>query len=244
MLQRISAEIALPGSTAEYFKLNYEISRYWPLSRALVLNTRAEIGYGDSYGDTPVRNVCFTPDTFNDADGDGVVDEGEFIPGAPPTDPCETTSPDFRKTITADGLPFFENFYAGGVRSVRGFRANTLGPKVGLFETSPRTQPIGGSLKTVGSLELIFPTLLDTPSARVSAFLDFGNVFDGTDNFDAGELRAAAGVALLWRAPVGPISISYALPLRKQDAIRDDDGVLIQEADDIERLQFTFGGAF
>jgi outer membrane protein insertion porin family len=62
--------------------------------------------------------------------------------------------------------------------------------------------------------------------------VDFGNVFAGADSFDAGELRASAGVSLLWRAPVGPISISYALPIRKEDG------------DDIERLQFTFGGGF
>ena len=53
------------------------------------------------------------------------------------------------------------------------------------------------------------------PQARVSAFLDFGNVYNGADNFDAGELRASVGVALLWRSPMGPLSISYALPLRK-----------------------------
>ena len=87
-------------------------------------------------------------------------------------------------------------------------------------------------MKTVGSLEMYFPTLLDTPAARVSAFVDFGNVFTNTDDFDAGELRASSGVSLLWRAPVGPISISYAFPLRKEDD------------DEIERLQFTFGGAF
>ena len=52
------------------------------------------------------------------------------------------------------------------------------------------------------------------------------------DSFDAGQLRASTGVALLWRAPVGPISISYAFPLRKE------------EGDEIERLQFTFGGGF
>ncbi|HEY4560448.1 MAG TPA: outer membrane protein assembly factor BamA, partial [Lysobacter sp.] len=50
-LQRVSAEVALPGSTSEYYKLNYEFSKYWPISRALVLNTRFELGYGDSYGD-------------------------------------------------------------------------------------------------------------------------------------------------------------------------------------------------
>lgn len=242
MYQRVSAEVALPGSTVEYYKLNYEVSKYWPLSRLLVLNTRAEFGYGDSYGKAATRNVCFTNGTLTDSDGDGINDT--FVPGPAPSEPCLTSSTDYVKTISADGLPFFENFYAGGVRSVRGFRDNTLGPRVGVFNTSPRTQPIGGSLKTVGSIEAIFPTLLDSPAARVSAFLDFGNVFDGADNFDAGELRASAGIALLWRAPVGPISISYAFPLRKKDAIRDDDGLLIQEGDEIERLQFTFGGSF
>ncbi len=205
--QRVSAEITLPGSTVEYYKLNYEFSKYWPLNRAMVLNTRAEIGYGDSYGDA-VTGIIFDPDSPLDSDS---------LPEA--------------REATADGLPFFENFYAGGVRSVRGFRDNTLGPRdVARFSTF--TQPIGGAVKTVGSLEMYFPTLLDTPAARVSAFVDFGNVFTNTDDFDAGELRASSGVSLLWRAPVGPISISYAFPLRKEDD------------DEIERLQFTFGGAF
>ena len=73
---------------------------------------------------------------------------------------------------------------------------------------------------------------LSGKAARVSAFVDVGNVFNGANNFDAGELRASAGVALLWRAPVGPISISYAYPFKKKDG------------DEIERLQFTFGGGF
>ena len=146
--------------------------------------------------------------------------------------PCQTGSPDYVKTVTADGLPFFENFYAGGVRSVRGFTDNTLGPRAAPFAGSAFTQPLGGALKTVGSLEMYFPTLLDTSAARVSAFVDVGNVFADVDAFDAGELRASAGVALMWRSPMGPISISYAQPLRKKDI------------DEIERLQFTFGGSF
>ena len=87
-------------------------------------------------------------------------------------------------------------------------------------------------MKTTGSLEMYFPTLLDTPAARASAFVDFGNVFEDVDSFDAGELRASTGVALMWRSPMGPISISYAYPLRKEDD------------DELERLQFTFGGTF
>ncbi|MCD7099648.1 outer membrane protein assembly factor BamA [Stenotrophomonas sp. MMGLT7] len=201
MYQRIGLEATLPGSTAEYYKLNYQISKYWPVIPSLVINTRLELGYGDSYGSDTSRDIY-------DADGNYV------------------------KTVTASGLPFFENFYAGGTNSVRGFEDNTLGPRSEATTYYSRGQPLGGSVKTVGSIEAYFPRLFDSPSARVSAFVDFGNVFDGTDNVKANELRASTGVALLWRAPVGPISISYAIPLKKKDG------------DEIERLQFTFGGQF
>jgi outer membrane protein insertion porin family len=134
--------------------------------------------------------------------------------------------------ITADGLPFFENFYAGGVRSVRGFRDNTLGPREGVSALSTYTQPLGGAVKTIGSAEVYFPTLIKSPSARLSAFIDVGNVYRNVDAFDVDTLRASAGIAMLWRAPVGPISISYAIPVKKEPG------------DEIERLQFTFGGAF
>ncbi|WP_454832892.1 outer membrane protein assembly factor BamA [Pseudoxanthomonas wuyuanensis] len=214
LYQRLSAELALPGSTAEYYKLNYEFSKYWPLGSAVVLNTRLNLGYGDSYGKSATRNIC-----YSDSD-------------TAPSDPCTGSSADYVKTVSASGLPFYENFYAGGTRSVRGFTDNTLGPRSEATYYYSDGQPLGGSLKTTGSLELYFPKLFKSNAARVSAFMDVGNVFDGIDNFETSELRASAGVALLWRAPVGPISISYAFPLRKQDG------------DEIERLQFTFGGGF
>jgi len=219
MYQRVGLETTLPGSTVEYYKLNYQVSKYWPIIPSLVINTRAEIGYGDSYGNDVTRDVCYTaPSTAN--------------PNPVQTVDCNTSSPDYVKTVTASGLPFFENFYAGGTNSVRGFEDNTLGPRSEPTASYNRGQPLGGSLKTVGSIEAYFPRLFDSPSARVSAFFDVGNVYNGVDNFKANELRASAGVALLWRAPVGPISISYAFPLKKEDG------------DEIERLQFTFGGQF
>ena len=226
--QRISAEIALPGSTAEYYKLEYEYSRYWPVSPWLILRTAASLGYGDSYGDPVSRAICYTAPT--------PPTTGNPNPPAPPppSDPCISgTSPDYVKTVTADGLPFFENFYAGGISSsgrVRGFVDNTLGPRTG--SAFGFSRPIGGSVKTVGSLELFFPRLFDTPAARISAFVDFGNVYKDWASLDAGELRASTGVALLWRSPMGPISISYAIPLRTQPF------------DETERLQFSFGGQF
>lgn len=227
--QNVSAEIALPGSTVEYFKLSYDVSKYWPLSQALVLKTALNLGYGDSYGKTFTRNLCATASTTVDTNNDGIADT--VVPGPPGTVPCLTTSPDYKKTVTAQGLPFFENFYAGGISSngrVRGFTDNTLGPSYS--SGFGYKQPLGGSMLLAGSVEAIFPKLFDSPSARVSAFLDFGNVYDGYNNFSASELRASAGIALLWRSPMGPLSISYALPLRQKDG------------DQIERLQFNFGG--
>lgn len=214
---RSTLEIAMPGSTVEYWKAEYTYSRYFPLNPSLILLTAVNIGYGDSYGDITYRDLC-TDMTVT----------------------CTPENDDFLRTVNSDGLPFFERFYAGGISSsgrVRGFVDNSLGPHEFNGFSS---QPIGGALKTVGTVELVFPKLFDSPAARVSAFFDFGNVYADWDTFDAAELRASAGVALLWRSPMGPLSISYALPLRTMDA----DPLTRFPGDDTERLQFTFGGSF
>ena len=201
-LQSVSLNVTLPGSTLQYYKATYQFAQYLRMTDSLTFYGHFAVGYGDTYKDP--KSVLANPDTIGHE----------------------------RYMANLGGLPFFENFYAGGTNSVRGFRDNTLGPRSEIFGGYYRGQPLGGSLKTTGSVELIFPKLFDSNAARVSAFLDFGNVFDGVDNCDAGQLRASTGVALLWRAPVGPISISYAFPLKKEDG------------DELERLQFTFGGAF
>ena len=130
-----------------------------------------------------------------------------------------------------NGLPFFENYYAGGVNSVRGFRDNTLGP-FAESEGSTLQQPLGGSLKTTGTVETFFPRLLNTESARLSTFVDFGNVYAKADDFSFSSMRASAGISLQWRAPIGPIIISFAEPLKKEPG------------DQVEHLQFTFGSSF
>ncbi|MBS0456934.1 MAG: outer membrane protein assembly factor BamA [Proteobacteria bacterium] len=129
------------------------------------------------------------------------------------------------------GLPFFENFYTGGVTSIRGFRDNTVGPTA-TVTGSAYLQPLGGALKTTGSIETFFPKLLDTESARISTFVDFGNVFTKPSNFSFSSFRASYGVALQWRAPIGPVIISYAQPFRHE------------KGDQQEHLQFTFGTSF
>ncbi|HEY2346478.1 MAG TPA: outer membrane protein assembly factor BamA [Xanthomonadaceae bacterium] len=129
------------------------------------------------------------------------------------------------------GLPFFENFYAGGVTSIRGFRDNTIGPIV-FAPLSNIPQPLGGALKTTGSFETFFPKLMNSDSARISTFIDFGNVYAKPGDFEFRSFRASYGIALQWRAPIGPIVISYAQPF------------LSDRIDQPEHLQFTFGSSF
>lgn len=178
-LNRVSVEITTPGSDAEYYKIGYRHQSYIPLLNFLTLSLRANIGYGDGYGDT-------------------------------------------------DGLPFFEKYYAGGLSTVRGFEANSLGPRYS--DGDPR----GGDLRLIGGAELIFPVpfLKDSQAFRLAAFVDAGNVFDSPGDFDAGELRYSTGIAARWLSPFGPLAISVAAPLNDE------------ADDDTESVQFSFGVPF
>jgi outer membrane protein insertion porin family len=130
-------------------------------------------------------------------------------------------------------LPFFEKFYAGGSKSVRGFEDYSLGPKGHIGGVLTDT-PIGGALKTVGNVELYFPPPFDIGenSMRLGAFVDVGNVYKDVDSFDADQLRVSAGVALVWLSPVGPLGLSLAEPL------------VSKTGDKEQQFQFSLGSAF
>ncbi len=126
-------------------------------------------------------------------------------------------------------LPPFKNYFAGGVRTVRGYDANSLGPR------DPVTgDPIGGDRMIIGNVELILPNPLETEegsgSTRVSAFIDFGNVY--RNKVELSELRASTGLSILWLSPVGALSFSYAFPINDK------------EGDELQAFQFTLGSAF
>src|SRR5690606_1944700 len=134
------------------------------------------LGYGDSYASPITSDICWTRSQPPVPPTEENPNPKQPPPPPPPSDPGTTDPPDYVETLTADGLPFFENFYAGGISSggrVRGFVDNTLGPQVA--NAFGFLRPSGGALKTVGSLEMFFPRLFDTNAARISAFLDFGN---------------------------------------------------------------------
>jgi outer membrane protein insertion porin family len=187
-LRTLSAEIAVPGSDLQYYKMNYQEQHYVPLTSRFILSLTGNLAYGDGYGDT------------ND-------------------------------------LPFFENYYAGGPRSVRGWVANSLGPR----EIST-DDPVGGNLKMAGSLELFAPAPVGgefEKTLRLGAFLDFGSVWVMEDSnlltstgFELDDLRYSTGMSVTWLSPVGALSISLAFPLNEK------------EGDDTQVFQFGFGQTF
>ena len=122
-------------------------------------------------------------------------------------------------------LPFFRNFFTGGVTSVRGYRNFTIGPKDS--ESNPR----GGSRKLLGNAEFLFPFpgLESDRSVRMSAFVDAGMV---ADTYALGDFRYSTGIAVLWVSPLGPLKISAALPIKD----KPDDRT--------QPFQFTIGGVF
>jgi outer membrane protein insertion porin family len=178
-LQRVSAQVAVPGGSLQYYKLNYEDRRYQPLTEKVTLAYGGRIGYGGAYGST-------------------------------------------------EEFPFFQNFYAGGQKSVRGFKSNTLGLK-------EDGQSLGGNLLVTAGTELIIPVpFMKKPpkSFRLSGFVDVGNVYDQDESFDAGLLRYSMGLSAIWISPFGPVSISFAQPFNEQ------------EEDETEVFQFAIGSQF
>ena len=134
-------------------------------------------------------------------------------------------------------LPFYEHFYLGGPRSIRGFEENTVGP----MDSAGRAT--GGNLKLFGSAELILPLpfLKETDQVRVTGFFDVGNVYDldarvgdpqADDSVDLGLLRSSAGLSGVWVSPVGLLTVSLAWPINKQPDDRT------------QGFQFTFGTSF
>jgi outer membrane protein insertion porin family len=136
-------------------------------------------------------------------------------------------------------MPFYEHYYSGGFGSVRGFRANSLGPQETRRVTSTdrsELDPFGGNLLTEAGVELILPTPFagDTRSMRTSIFLDGGQVFDTDRDFSPtlGEIRFSAGIGFQWITAVGPLAFSLAKPLNDKPG------------DDTQVFQFSLGQTF
>ncbi len=134
---------------------------------------------------------------------------------------------------STDEVPFYKNFYAGGVSSVRGYKAASLGP----IDDSSDDERLGGTRRVVANAELLWALPGMEKSVRMSLFFDAGQVFgkdqDGKDqNFDLSDLRYSTGLSAAWISPIGPLKFSLGLPINKK------------KGDRTERFQFQLGTTF
>lgn len=124
----------------------------------------------------------------------------------------------YGNTFGNNGLPFFENYYAGGTAQpgqVRGYDINSLGPLDNMGNS------MGANFLVNGSAGLILPYPLSRDNIRTTIFADAGNVFsngtpDALRGTPAGPIRYSAGVSLEWRSPFGPLAFSLAKALNPQ----------------------------
>lgn len=125
-------------------------------------------------------------------------------------------------------LPFFEKYRAGGVRTVRGYDYNSLGP------LDSDGEAYGGNLQVITNAEVLFQmdAFGGADTFRLGVYLDTGSVFSDFDAYDTDELRSSVGLSAKWLTAIGPIELSYAWPI-------DD-----QAGDEIKNFQFSLGAPF
>lgn len=139
-----------------------------------------------------------------------------------------------------DEFPFFKNFYAGGIGSVRGYNSGSLGPKeYDLYDGD--LDNLGGDRMLTGSIEILAPLPGGDRTLRVFGFLDAGYVwgYEGVggrqyrrQSMSLSDLRYSTGIGVAWISPLGPLKFSIAAPLNDKDG------------DDIQRFQFQIGTGF
>lgn len=137
----------------------------------------------------------------------------------------------YGKGLLGREYPIFKNFYGGGLGTVRAFDQNSLGPVdvTGAY--------IGGNRRLNLNAEFYvpFPGVGNDRTLRIFGYTDAGNVWrEGESMRDRPEnpIRVSAGIGLSWVSPVGPLKLSWGVPLRKA------------RTDTIQRFQFQIGTAF
>ncbi len=124
--------------------------------------------------------------------------------------------------------PIFKNFFGGGLGSVRAFEQGSLGV------VDVTNNYIGGNRKFNVNAELYVPVpgAGNDKSIRLFGFMDAGNVWGESEKIEASSLRASTGIGLSWLSPVGPLKLSWGVPLR------------YEPNDRIQQFQFQIGTAF
>ncbi|MCP8937872.1 autotransporter assembly complex protein TamA [Alsobacter sp. SYSU M60028] len=105
-----------------------------------------------------------------------------------------------------DAVPANYRFYAGGGGSVRGYKYQSLSPRIGL-------DPTGGLSLLDGSVEARIKV---TDTIGIVPFVDAGMAYENRYPDFKETLGIGAGVGLRYYTPIGPIRLDVAVPLNKR----------------------------
>lgn len=133
--------------------------------------------------------------------------------------------------LLAADIPFFKRYFLGGSSSLRGW---------GRFEISPLTlsgTPIGGHSMFESSAEIRVPAF---GQFAVVGFVDAGNVWYDSFDFNLGDLRVDVGPGIRYRTPIGPVRLDLGYQLTRVD------GLLVNGEPEPRRwrIHFSIGQAF
>ncbi|GAF67728.1 unnamed protein product, partial [marine sediment metagenome] len=122
----------------------------------------------------------------------------------------------FRLGISGDDTPIYDNYYAGGFSTIRGFYYRGASPR------APGGVIVGGRFQMLASAEYLFPITADD-MLRGVIFCDSGTVEpsidDWTDNY-----RVAPGFGLRIMVPAmgpAPIALDFAFPVSTNPGDRE-----------------------
>ena len=110
---------------------------------------------------------------------------------------------------TRDGkeIPLQERYRLGGMSTVRGFEAWSIGPK------AENGEVIGGDKELLFNFEVIFPI---APEIKLKGviFFDAGNAWDVGQPYQLDDLRTSVGFGLRWISPMGPLRVEWGYNLQ------------------------------
>jgi len=141
----------------------------------------------------------------------------------PDTSGRHTISYNIRGGITGPDTPIYENFFAGGFSTIRGFDFRGASPK-------EQGVTVGGELRLLGSVEYQFPLTPDDMLKGV-VFCDFGTVEEKI-KIEGDDFRVAPGFGLRIAVPAlgpAPLALDLAFPVAREDT------------DDIRNFSFFIG---